>query len=127
MRMEACVRGVDWLLSRQNPDGGWGESLRSYDDPAWAGRGDSTAAQTAWALLGLCAAGEGESEAVERGIDWLLESQLADGTWHDSLWTATGFPRVFYLRYHYYATYFPLLALSVCRGALGPAEGERVA
>jgi squalene-hopene/tetraprenyl-beta-curcumene cyclase len=128
MRHAACLRAVDWLLSRQNDDGGWGESLRSYDDPAWSGRGESTAAQTAWAVLGLCAAGEGDSEAAARGVDFLVGAQLDDGTWNDEQWTATGFPQVFYLRYHYYATYFPLLAMAVGRRALEPsAESEQVA
>ena len=106
-------RAVDWLTAHQNPDGGWGESLRSYDDPTWAGKGESTAAQTAWALLGLCAAGEAESPAASLAIDYLLATQSHDGTWYDAPWTGTGFPGVFYLRYHYYAVYFPLLALAV--------------
>jgi len=128
MRHEACRRAVDWLLSHQNDDGGWGESLRSYDDPAWSGCGESTAAQTAWAVLGLCAAGEGNGEAAARGTDFLVGTQLDDGTWYDEQWTATGFPRVFYLRYHYYATYFPLLALATGRRALeSSAESEQVA
>jgi squalene-hopene/tetraprenyl-beta-curcumene cyclase len=106
-------RAVDWLIAHQNADGGWGESLRSYDDPSWAGKGESTAAQTAWALLGLCAADEAESPEASLAIDYLLETQTEDGTWYDAPWTGTGFPGVFYLRYHYYAVYFPLLALAV--------------
>ncbi|HEV3460382.1 MAG TPA: terpene cyclase/mutase family protein [Thermoanaerobaculia bacterium] len=119
-----CRRAADWILAHQNPDGGWGESPRSYDDPAWKGIGPSTAAQTAWALMGLFAAGidggpgsHGShgphgSDAVERGIEHLLSAQRGDGSWYDEPWTATGFPRVFYLRYHFYAVYFPLMALA---------------
>ncbi len=105
-------RTVEWLKGCQNEDGGWGESPRSYDDPATRGQGASTAAQTAWALLGLFAAGEIASDAVQRGIDFLLDEQRPDGTWIDAPWTGTGFPGVFYLRYHLYATYFPLTALA---------------
>ncbi|HXO18564.1 MAG TPA: squalene--hopene cyclase [Thermoanaerobaculia bacterium] len=117
-RQEACGRAVAWLAARQNPDGGWGESPRSYDEPAEKGIGLSTAAQTAWALLALFAAEElgvpliMPGPAVARGLDYLLSTQRADGTWRDEPWTATGFPRVFYLRYHLYATYFPLMALA---------------
>ncbi|HLX08700.1 MAG TPA: terpene cyclase/mutase family protein [Thermoanaerobaculia bacterium] len=132
-----CRRAADWLLSCQNPDGGWGESPRSYDDPTQKGIGTSTAAQTAWALLGLFAAGALDAPgaagdigatgtagdlAVERGVDYLLASQLADGSWHDEPWTATGFPRVFYLRYHLYAVYFPLMALSAYRRVLATRQ-----
>ncbi|HYL06028.1 MAG TPA: squalene--hopene cyclase, partial [Thermoanaerobaculia bacterium] len=103
---------ASWILSHQNPDGGWGESPRSYDDPAAKGIGPSTAAQTAWALMGLFAAGIDGGEAVERGVEHLLRTQHDDGSWYDEPWTATGFPRVFYLRYHLYAVYFPLMALA---------------
>jgi squalene-hopene/tetraprenyl-beta-curcumene cyclase len=96
----------------QNPDGGWGESQRSYDDATTKGRGVSTASQTAWALLTLFASGDYATAAAARGIDYLVATQLDDGSWHDAAWTGTGFPRVFYLRYHLYATYFPLLALA---------------
>ncbi|MGE5248010.1 MAG: squalene--hopene cyclase [Verrucomicrobiota bacterium] len=109
-----CVRGaVDWLSSRQNPDGGWGESCRSYSDPSFAGRGESTASQTAWALLGLMAAGEADGEAVRRGIAFLLDRQNDRGGWDESHYTGTGFPKVFFLRYHGYRRYFPLWALGV--------------
>jgi squalene-hopene/tetraprenyl-beta-curcumene cyclase len=109
----AYQRAARWLREHQNPDGGWGESVASYDDPAHKGRGASTAAQTAWALLGLFATGDFASESVRRGVDHLLATQGEDGTWHDEQWTGTGFPRVFYLRYDYYDDYFPLLALAV--------------
>ena len=108
----AIIKAAGWVRSVQNEDGGWGESQRSYEDPSTKGRGLSTASQTAWALLTLIAAGETSSDAVARGIDYLLATQREDGSWHDATWTGTGFPRVFYLRYHLYATYFPLLALA---------------
>jgi squalene-hopene/tetraprenyl-beta-curcumene cyclase len=108
----AVRRAVHWLKEVQNADGGWGESCRSYDDPAWAGQGESTASQTAWALLGLLAAGEGDSPEVRAGVEFLLGTQKADGSWRETAFTGTGFPRVFYLKYHLYSLYFPLLALS---------------
>jgi squalene-hopene/tetraprenyl-beta-curcumene cyclase len=104
-------RAVAWLEAHQNADGGWGEDLRSYDDPAWAGKGDSTASQTAWALLALLAAGEREGPAAERGIRWLARTQLADGTWDEPQFTGTGFPGDFYLNYHLYRLAFPVSAL----------------
>jgi len=111
---EAMVRkAVDWLLSIQNPDGGWGEDGTSYKldyrgyEPA-----PSTASQTAWALIGLMAAGQVDHPAVARGIQYLTANQDDDGTWGEERYTATGFPRVFYLRYHGYAKFFPLWALA---------------
>lgn len=105
-------RAVAWLEARQNADGGWGEDMRSYDDPAqWNGQGDSTASQTAWALLALLAAGEHGGEAAERGIRWLAQTQLADGSWDEPQFTGTGFPRDFYLNYHLYRLAFPVSAL----------------
>ena len=106
------VRGaVRWLKSVQQESGGWGESPASYDDPKLRGIGPATASQTAWALMGLMAAGETRSEPVRRGIDYLINQQDADGSWDEPWFTGTGFPRVFYLRYHYYRMYFPLMAL----------------
>lgn len=105
-------KGAAWLRSRQNSDGGWGESCHSYEDPRRRGEGQSTASQTAWALMGLMAAGEAAGQSVELGIDYLVRTQGEDGTWKEDLYTGTGFPRAFYLRYDLYRTYFPLMALS---------------
>lgn len=103
-------RAVVWLEEHQNADGGWGEDLRSYDDPAWIGRGTSAASQTAWALLALLAAGE-RTEAVERGIGWLVARQREDGGWDEPQFTGTGFPGDFYINYHLYRLVFPVSAL----------------
>jgi squalene-hopene/tetraprenyl-beta-curcumene cyclase len=111
-------RAVRWLESCQNVDGGWGETLESYADPTLAGKGQSIPSQTAWALLALLAAGEAKSPAVAKGIQYLLETQRSDGSWDDPFWNATGFPRVFFLKYHLYPVYFPLWALGVYRTAL---------
>jgi squalene-hopene/tetraprenyl-beta-curcumene cyclase len=116
-------RAVRWLLARQNDDGGWGESIASYDHPERKGVGASTPSQTAWALMGLCAAGEGQSAAARRGVHHLLEQQR-DGTWAQSLWTGTGFPKVFYLNYHFYRHYFPLMALSQWGALSGPSPRQ---
>jgi squalene-hopene/tetraprenyl-beta-curcumene cyclase len=109
-------RAVRWLRAVQNRDGGWGESQASYEDPSRKGRGESTPSQTAWAVLALWAAGEGSSPAAARGIDWLLAAQRPDGGWDEGPWTGTGFPSVFYLKYHMYSQYFPLLALGTYHG-----------
>ncbi len=112
----AVRRAIEWLRARQNGDGGWGESNDSYSDKALAGRGlDSTAYQTAWALLGLLAVGCEDVELIERGVDYLLRTQRRDGLWYDASFTAPGFPRVFYLKYHGYCAYFPLWALASYR------------
>lgn len=108
-------KAVAWLESRQNPDGGWGESCLSYGDQALAGRGESTPSQTAWALLALLSAGVSDSLSVIRGVNYLLRHQRSDGSWEEIRHTGTGFPRVFYLRYHWYCQYFPLWALAMYR------------
>jgi squalene-hopene/tetraprenyl-beta-curcumene cyclase len=106
-------RAVAWLLGHQNPDGGWGEDLRSYTDPgSFAGRGESTASQTAWALLALLAAGGPETSAsIQRGIRWLAGTQRPDGSWDEPQFTGTGFPGDFYINYHLYRVAFPVSAL----------------
>ena len=104
-------QAVDWLLSRQNEDGGWGEDVMSYHREELRGRGPSTASQTAWALLALIAAGEAFSEPARRGIQYLIETQNEDGTWDEPYFTGTGFPTDFMIRYHLYRHYFPLMAL----------------
>jgi squalene-hopene/tetraprenyl-beta-curcumene cyclase len=114
-QQEYIQRAVHWLQRRQNDDGGWGESCASYWRPELAGVGISIPSQTAWALLGLFAAGMVTGPTVERGMAYLLRAQGPDGTWVDPLWNGTGFPRVFFLKYHYYAKYFPLWALGVYR------------
>lgn len=136
-RLAHSIRaGRDWLLGVRNADGGWGESLRSYEDVSAKGRGRSTASQTAWAMLGLIAAsgpglaaGDGAAvrAALERAVEFLGERQLADGGWLDRDWTGVGFPRVFYLRYHAYALYFPLEALAAYRERIRMPAGTRVA
>ena len=121
----AVARAARWLAFVQNPDGGWGESGASYrldyDGHAWA---PSTASQTAWALLGLMAAGAVDTPAVARGIEWLVDRQRPDGLWDEPEHTATGFPRVFYLRYHGYARYFPLWALARYRNLRAGGSGR---
>ncbi|MBT2487951.1 squalene--hopene cyclase [Streptomyces sp. ISL-96] len=107
----AIRRAVDWLESVQNDDGGWGEDLRSYRTADWAGRGASTASQTAWALLALLAAGEQEAKSVERGVAWLAETQREDGSWDEPYFTGTGFPWDFSINYNLYRQVFPLTAL----------------
>jgi squalene-hopene/tetraprenyl-beta-curcumene cyclase len=114
----AIQRAVAWLKRRQNADGGWGESNDSYAQQPQARAADSmgsTAFQTAWALLGLLSAGEAASDAVRRGAEFLMRTRQADGLWSDLSFTAPGFPRVFYLRYHGYSAYFPLWALAAYR------------
>jgi squalene-hopene/tetraprenyl-beta-curcumene cyclase len=107
------ARAVDWLVGAQNADGGWGETAETYElDYAGGKRAAATASQTAWALLGLMAAGATDHPAVERGVDYLLRTQGADGFWPEPEFTATGFPRVFFLRYHGYAKFFPVWALA---------------
>jgi squalene-hopene/tetraprenyl-beta-curcumene cyclase len=101
---------IDWLEDHQNDDGGWGEDLRSYDDPSHRGRGNSTACHTAWALLALLAVEAGE-KTVERGVRYLIETQGADGRWEDTAFTGTGFPGDFYINYHLYHLVFPVMAL----------------
>ena len=108
-------QAAEWLRMVQNPDGGWGESCGSYDDPNTKGVGASTPSQTAWAVMGLLAANDTRSESVARGVAYLLKTQRKDGSWDEPYYTGTGFPRVFYLMYHLYRDYFPLIALTAYR------------
>jgi squalene-hopene/tetraprenyl-beta-curcumene cyclase len=117
-------RAVNWLKSRQRPDGGWGEDCATY----WQDRRDevkaSTPSQTAWALLGLMAVGEVNSEAVRRGVAYLLAHPRDGCKWHEDLYTGIGFPRVFYLRYDGYSAYFPLWALARYRNLIAAKGGQ---
>jgi squalene-hopene/tetraprenyl-beta-curcumene cyclase len=119
VRQPRVRRAVAWLKQAQQPGGGWGETCRSYDDPSLAGQGTPTASQTAWALLGLLAAGEARSRAVQAGIDYLVTTQQPNGDWHEDQFTGTGFPKVFYLKYHMYSHYFPLMALAKYESSVG--------
>ena len=105
------LRAGEWLRSIQNADGGWGESCASYDNHCFT-PAESTASQSAWGVLGLLASGDTTSLSLRQGIEYLLETQNPDGTWNEELATGTGFPKVFYLNYHLYKDYFPLLALA---------------
>jgi squalene-hopene/tetraprenyl-beta-curcumene cyclase len=120
-------QAAEWIRMVQNPDGGWGETCGSYDDPNTRGVGPSTPSQTAWALLGLLAAGDDRSDSIAKGVRWLLERQLRDGSWdesmregarRESIITGTGFPKVFYLAYTMYRHYFPLMALTTYKRAM---------
>jgi len=120
----ACIRrAMRWLEEHQNDDGGWGEDPRSYDEERWIGRGPSTASQTAWALLALHAAGE-RSPALERGVEWLVATQRADGTWDEPQYTGTGFPSDYYINYHLYRLTFPIMALGRCLADAAEAEAD---
>jgi len=126
-------QAAEWIRMVQNPDGGWGETCGSYDDANTRGIGPSTPSQTAWALLGLLAAGDDRSDSIAKGIRWLLTRQQPNGNWEEStgegirrqaLYTGTGFPRVFYLAYTIYRDYFPLLALTSYKRAMERAASS---
>ena len=117
-------RAVEWLKYVQQVGGGWGETCRSYDDPSLAGQGTPTASQTAWALLALLAAGEADSESVRTGVEYLRTTQQPDGDWREEPFTGTGFPKVFYLKYHLYSLYFPLMALARYETATNSASAR---
>src|SRR5579862_4991931 len=112
-------QAAEWLRMVQNPDGGWGETCGSYDDPNTKGIGPSTPSQTAWAVMGLLAANDTRSESVAKGIAYILKTQKKDGSWDEPWYTGTGFPRVFYLMYHLYRQYFPLIALTTYKKVMG--------
>ena len=107
-----CDRAANWLRSVQNPDGGFGESVLSYYDPALKGKGKSTASQTAWGLIGMLATAGRDDPAATRAAAWLISHQNENGTWEEDEFTGTGFPQVFYLKYHLYRNSFPLYALA---------------
>jgi len=113
-------RARDWLESVQHRDGGWGERCNTYDDPVFKGRGPSTASQTAWAVMGLCAFGDARRPSLLRGIEYLLRTQNVDGSWTEVETTGTGFPKVYYLKYDMYRNTWPLLALATYRMLLPP-------
>ncbi len=113
MRLPYITKAAAWLRSVQNIDGGWGETCYSYSNAALAGMGESTPSQTAWAIMGLMSIVGCDDEAVRRGVDYLKKAQPSNGEWKDKFYTGTGFPRVFFLKYHGYSLYFPLWALGV--------------
>jgi len=116
--------GAEWLRMFQNSDGGWGETCGSYDDATTKGVGPSTPSQTAWAVMGLLAASDTRSDSVARGIAYLLRTQKKDGSWDEPQFTGTGFPRVFYLLYHMYRQYFPLIALTTYGKVMAGQKAE---
>ena len=131
MTEEWLQRGRAWLESVQHEDGGWGERCNTYDDPVFKGQGPSTASQTAWAVMGLCAFDDPENPALRRGIEYLVRTQNDDGSWTEHETTGTGFPKVFYLKYDMYRNAWPLLALATFKqisdraaGRSGPADGH---
>ena len=117
------LKARDWLESVQQPDGGWGERCNTYDDPVFKGQGPSTASQTGWALMGLCAMGDPNLESIRRGIEYLVRTQNADGSWTEEEITGTGFPQVFYLKYDMYRNTWPLLGLAAYKNLLQQKSG----
>ncbi len=115
MRQPWILKAREWLESVQHEDGGWGERCNTYDDPVFKGQGPSTASQTAWAVMGLCAFDEPASPALRRGIEYLIKTQNPDGSWTEHEITGTGFPKVFYLKYDMYRNTWPLLAFATYR------------
>ncbi|MFT9026631.1 squalene--hopene cyclase [Acetobacter indonesiensis] len=122
----AVVKAVEWLRSVQRPEGGWGEGCESYEGGAHGTYGESLPSQTAWAVLGMMAAGRRDDPSVSRGIAWLAEQQDDNGEWHEDPYNAVGFPKVFYLRYHGYKQFFPLMAMARYRN-LESSNTRRVA
>ena len=130
MNEDWLKRGGAWLESVQHDDGGWGERCNTYDDPVFKGQGPSTASQTAWAVMGLCAFGNPENPALKRGIKYLCRTQNPDGSWSEDETTGTGFPKVFYLKYDIYRNAWPLLALGtyqqICERAAAKKNGAPI-
>jgi squalene-hopene/tetraprenyl-beta-curcumene cyclase len=125
MTQEYIQKAVTWLKLHQNQNGGWGETCQSYNDPSYRGQGETTASQTAWALMGLLAAGETANNEIKSGISYLMQTQQADGSWQEYAFTGTGFPKAFYLRYELYKIYFPLMALARYKTAMEEANNEQ--
>src|SRR5947208_5274089 len=124
MNQTWLLKARDWLESVQREDGGWGERCNTYDDPVFKGQGPSTASQTAWAVMGLCAFDEPNRPSIVRGIEYLIRTQNEDGSWTEHETTGTGFPKVFYLKYDIYRNSWPLLALATYRKILAAAQVE---
>ena len=118
MRQPWLIKARNWLESVQHDDGGWGERCNTYDDPVFKGQGPSTASQTAWAVMGLCAFGDPNRPSIQRGIEYLIQNQNSDGSWTEHETTGTGFPKVFYLKYDMYRNSWPLLAMATYRNLL---------
>jgi squalene-hopene/tetraprenyl-beta-curcumene cyclase len=118
MKRPSILKAVAWLENCQNEDGGWGETCESYQKPELRGQGVSTASQTAWAILGLVAGGKAKSSSTKKGVEFLLKSQNKEGTWFEAEFTGTGFPIHFFIKYHMYQHFFPLMALSRYRTAV---------
>jgi squalene-hopene/tetraprenyl-beta-curcumene cyclase len=135
MNQSWLLKARDWLESVQHEDGGWGERCSTYDDPVFKGQGPSTASQTAWAVMGLCAFDDPHRPSIQRGIDYLVRTQNRDGSWTEHETTGTGFPKVFYLKYDMYRNAWPLLAMATYRkllqkelaGKNGDVNGKEVA
>ncbi len=124
MKQPWLLKAREWLESVQHLDGGWGERCNTYDDPVFKGQGPSTASQTAWAVMGLCAFDDPERPSLKRGVEYLIRTQNADGSWSEDETTGTGFPRVFYLKYDMYRNSWPLLALATYRQLLERAASR---
>ena len=118
MNQDWIMRSRDWLESCQNPDGGWGETPGSYDHACLKGQGTSTATQTAWAVMGILSFGDPTRPSIQSGIQFLINTQYADGTWNGDYYTGTGFPKVYYMRYEYYRINWPLIALAEYKDSL---------
>jgi squalene-hopene/tetraprenyl-beta-curcumene cyclase len=119
------LKARDWLESVQHEDGGWGERCNTYDDPVFKGQGPSTASQTAWAVMGLCAFDDPHRPSIQRGIEYLIRAQNTDGSWTEHETTGTGFPKVFYLKYDMYRNSWPLLAMATFRNLVERRPAQR--
>jgi len=124
MNQPWLLKARDWLESVQREDGGWGERCNTYDDPVFKGQGPSTASQTAWAVMGLCAFDDPFRPSIQKGVQYLIDKQNADGSWTEHETTGTGFPKVFYLKYDIYRNSWPLLALGTYRRLMTAAQAE---